>query len=355
MTESPSGNLEKAKRILAENPSIDLHSHLGLWEGKGLTGIGEIGKYIGDDLIKVLVERMIASGCKSASVNLTSDVSLLALGQPGNKIRDYEPGEAWNDYLRQRTILQGFFETMPLERAESADDIERIHEAGKLAVFLSVEGGHMVEDDLGLMETLRADGISKFQPIHYVYSTLGDNQTDEEVHGGLTPLGKDAVRMAHDLGMVVDAAHASLNAAADMAAVTGAPIVLSHALMKYPSAGKNGETEFPPRWISQEYAKLIAETGGMIGTWAINKPNGVGSADEFVEVVLAMIDSVGIDHVGWATDYIHVAMGPWFRDFRDFPALCAKFLDKGLGEADLVKFIGGNALRIMEAVGPSPA
>ncbi len=349
MSETTSTNLEKAKGILAGNPSIDLHSHLGLWEGKGLQGFGRLGQYVGDDTILQNVGHMIAGGCKSASVNLTSDVTLLALGEPGNKIRDYQPGEAWRDYLRQRRILQEFFATMPLQRAESANDIERIHEAGKLAVFLSVEGGHMVEDDLDLLQTLRDDGIVKFQPIHYVYSTLGDNQTDEEVHGGLTPLGKEAVGMAHDLGMVVDAAHASLKAAADMAEVTGAPIVLSHTLMKY------GEGEFPPRWISQEYAKLIADTGGMIGTWAIDKPNGVGSADEFVETVMAMIDYVGIDHVGWATDYIHVAMGPWFRDFRDFPALCAKFLDYGLSEADLVKFIGGDALRIMEGIRPSPA
>ena len=354
MTDSPSNNLEKAKRILAENPSLDLHSHLGLWEGKGLEGIGRLGEYIGDETIKLLVERMIAGGCKSASVNLTSDVSLLALGEPGNKIRDYEPGEAWDDYLRQREILQGFFQTMPLQRAESADDIEPVHAAGKLAVFLSVEGGHMVEDDLGLLETLRADGISKFQPIHYVITKLGDNQNDEEVHGGLSPLGKEAVKRAHDLGMVLDAAHASLKAATDMAEATGAPIVLSHTLMQYPGGLKPGETDFPPRWISQDHAKLIADTGGMIGTWAINAPNGVSSADAFVDAVMAMIDHVGIDHVGWATDYIHVGMGPWFRDFRDFPALCANFLDKGLGEADLVKFIGGNALRVMEPVSPSP-
>jgi membrane dipeptidase len=301
-----------------------------LWEGKGLEGIGRLGQYVGDDTIRDNVGHMIAGGCKSASVNLTSDVSLLALGEPGNKVRDYLPGEAWEDYLRQRKILQEFFATMPLERAASADDIERIHAAGKLAVFLSVEGGHMVEDDLGLMETLRDDGIVKFQPIHYVFSTLGDNQTDEEVHGGLTPLGKEAVKLAHGLGMVLDAAHASLKAAADMAEASGAPIVLSHTLMKYPGASKDGE--FPPRWISQEYAKLIAETGGMIGTWAINAPNGVESADEFVDAVMA----------------------PWFRDFRDFPALCAKLLDGGFSEADLVKFIGGNALRIMEAVSPSP-
>jgi len=42
-------NLNRAHKILDANPSIDLHTHLGYWEGKGLTDIFEISRYLSDD------------------------------------------------------------------------------------------------------------------------------------------------------------------------------------------------------------------------------------------------------------------------------------------------------------------
>jgi membrane dipeptidase len=69
--------------------------------------------------------------------------------------------------------------------------------------------------------------------------------------------------------------------------------------------------------------------------------------------VMKMVETVGIDHVGWATDLLDTGLGPWFRDYREFPALCARFLDAGFAEEDLAKFIGGNALRVQREVAGS--
>jgi membrane dipeptidase len=343
-------NLARARKILDSHPSIDLHSHLGLWESKGLAGVPERFAYIGDDKLKRNVEDMMSAGCKSVSVNLTSDAPIFAPGQPGNKARDYVGNEAWEEYRRQMSLLDGFFESMPLELVTGVDEIEAAFAKGNLAVFLSTEGGHMVEDDLGRMEELYRDGIRKFQPIHYVRTKLGDNQTDPSVYGGLSPLGKRAVKEAARLGMMVDAAHASYEATKHMANLAGGPIVLSHTLMKYDSNRFGSYSENRSRWISRDHAFLVAESGGVIGTWPMGDPLGVGSADAFVEAVMKMVDTVGIDHVGWATDFIEAGLGPWFRDYKEFPGLCARLLDGGFSEEDLVKFIGGNALRVQREV-----
>lgn len=195
--------LNRAEVILSANPSIDLHNHLGYWEQKGLTAIMKAAAYRGDDSTRGVAQAMIAAKCKSAWICLTGDVPVIELGKPGNKARDYAGDEAWQEYQRQMGLLQEFFGTMPIVVAHQPDDIDRIAGEGKLAVFLSTEGGHMVEKDLSRLEQLRKDGLTKFQPVHYVHTTLGDNQTDPSSYGGMSPTGIEAVKEAARLGVIL--------------------------------------------------------------------------------------------------------------------------------------------------------
>lgn len=343
-------NLTKAREILRNHPSIDLHTHMGYWEGKGLTDIFEICAYLGDDRLKQNIEQMIAGICKSAMLCATSDNPIVNLTQPGNKTRDYTGDEAWEEYQRQRSLIDDFCQRFPLEVTTKIDDIEGIFNQGKLPVFLTTEGGHMVEKDPSRLAQLYQDGVHRFQPIHYVHTQLGDSQTDPACYGGLSPLGKETVKEAVKLGMVIDAAHASYEAAMDMAHLTAGPLVLSHTMMKYNSPRFGSYLENRPRFITKNHAFLIAETGGVIGTWTCGEPYGVKSLEAFAEAVKKLVDTVGIDHVGWATDYINPAMPDWFNNYEKFPEVCASLLDAGFCEADLIKFIGGNALRIMKEI-----
>ncbi|MEZ5279870.1 MAG: membrane dipeptidase [Acidimicrobiales bacterium] len=336
-------SVERAMNLLAERGALDFHTHLGLWEVRGLAP----DLYPGDDGLATIIDQMLAAGCRSASINLTSDIPVMKMGAPGNRLRDYEPGEAWAEYQRMLSQLATLCEMMPLTVARSVADLERIHDAGRLAVLLSIEGAHMVEDDLSRIAILASDGITKFQPIHYVRTKLGDSQTDPPADGGLSDLGKEAVRLARANGMVIDAAHASLASTADMAEAAGGPITLSHTLMAC-AAAHGIDVEPHPRWITEEHARMVAETGGMVGTWAVDAPFGAADADAFVANVMAMVEVAGIDHVGWATDHLHFAMGPWFRDYSQFAELCARFLEAGMSEPDLVKFVSGNAKRVQE-------
>ena len=337
-------SLETVGRVLASQISVDSHTHLGLWETRGLPGgTDPLSRYIGDERIVAIVQEMIDAGCRAAWINLTSDIPILKLGAPGNKSRDYTPGEAWAEYERLLRELSALLDQMPAAIAETAADIERLHAEGKLALLVSNEGAHMIEDDLGRLSELRRAGMTKFQPIHYAYCTVGDAQTDPPVHNGLSGFGREAIAEARRLGMVIDSAHATLEATRDMAEVTGGPIMLSHALMQF-----GGEAAVNARWITEDYARLIADTGGMIGTWCPTHPIGARDAEHFVAAVMAMIEVAGIDHVGWSTDHIEAGMGPWFRDYRDYRSILAQLLEAGLDETDLSKFVGGNALRLLQ-------
>lgn len=343
MTDPRPESLETVGRVLAAQTAIDSHSHLGLWETRGLPDSDDpLKHYIGDARIVAIVQEMIDAGCRAAWINLTSDIPILQLGAPGNKSRDFAPGEAWAEYERLQEALSALLGQMNAEIARTEADIDRLHEAGKLALLLSNEGAHMVEDDLGRLADLHRAGMTKFQPIHYAYCRVGDAQTDPPRHHGLSDFGREAIAEARRLGMVIDSAHASLETTRDMAEVTGGPIMLSHALMQF-----GAEAAANARWITEDYARLIAQTGGMIGTWCPTHPIGARDAGHFTAAVMAMIEVAGIDHVGWSTDHIEAGMGPWFRDYRDYRTLLAHLLEAGLNEAELAKFVGGNALRLL--------
>ncbi len=325
------GSLAKAREILKNNPSVDLHTHLGYWEGKGLNNLSHIITYAGDVKLKQNIEDMVAANCKSAFLCMTCDT--------------------WVEYERQKSLLDGFFETLPMKLATRIDEIDGIFEGGKLAVFLTTEGGRMVEKDPGRMKQLYKDGIRRFQPLHYVHSQLGDNQTEPPLYGGLSPLGKEATTEAVKQGMILDAGHASFETTRDMANLAAGPIVLSHTMMKYDSSRFGSYFENRPRMITRDHASLIAETGGVIGTWgAVGEPWAMNSLEAYVEATLKMVDTVGIDHVGWATDYLDFVVPDRFKSYAQFPNVCASLLEAGFSAQNLIKFIGGNALRVQKQV-----
>lgn len=147
-TSPTADNIERARTIIAANPSMDLHSHLGYWEGKGLPDIFELCKYSSDDRIKQNIQAMLEGGCKSLQICVTGDNPILHIGAPGNKDRDYKADEAWDEYVRERAMLEEFFNSMPMKMATRPEDIEALNTKGELAAFITTEGGHMVENDI---------------------------------------------------------------------------------------------------------------------------------------------------------------------------------------------------------------
>ncbi|MEO1091357.1 MAG: membrane dipeptidase [Pseudomonadota bacterium] len=346
-------SIERAKKVIANTPVIDVHNHLGVFETRGLgEQVGmNLSVYKGDDQLRRSMQNMIAGGNKCAYLNFTGDFSLINFAKPGNKERDWAPGEAWQYYRHMWTQLRELTGIVPIEIAKSSADIDAIHSSGKAALLLSTEGGHMLEDDVGRLGTLYADGIRKYCTFHYVRNHLGDNGQDEPHFGGLTPLGRESVILATRLGMVIDCAHGWFESAYQVANLAAGPIMFSHGFMKYDSPRFGSYLYDYPRFISRDYAFLVAQTGGVIGTWAVAPLAGnVGSAEAFVEAVCRLADTVGMDHVAWATDYIEGGMPNWFADFSYLPYLGAMLLEAGFTEDDLGKFLGLNTLRVHREV-----
>ena len=84
--------------------------------------------------------------------------------------------------------------------ATTADDVVRIHKAGKIASLIGMEGGHSIDNSLGALRTLYAAGARYMTLTHSKNNDWADSATDAPVHGGLTRFGEEVVREMNRLG-----------------------------------------------------------------------------------------------------------------------------------------------------------
>jgi membrane dipeptidase len=130
-------------------------------------------------------------------------------------------------------------------------------------------------------------------------SPLGDVITAPAHLGGLTPFGAEVVKECNRLGILVDLAHASPETVLGMLKVASHPFIVSHTGLDSRTGSNPKMAEMmKPHLISKERAKVVAGAGGVVGVWT----KLADSPKEFVENIKAMIDAIGIDHVGIGTD-----------------------------------------------------
>jgi membrane dipeptidase len=96
-----------------------------------------------------------------------------------------------------------------LEMVFSADDVERIVKAGKIASLIGIEGGVAIEDDLALLRAFHRLGARYMTLTHNTSLAWADAAFDVPRSHGLSPFGKRVVREMNRLGMLVDISHVS--------------------------------------------------------------------------------------------------------------------------------------------------
>lgn len=315
--------------------SFDLHAHPGAFFMKGHPG------YSGDGAFEKTVGSMKEGKLTGAFFTLVADAPLLDVTPTGIKPKGtYEPGKATREYRRQFTVLREFLRHAHIHVAKKASDLDHAYQHKKVAAFIGCEGGEFLGDP-GQLEHLHSDGIRSIQLVHYAPSVLGDLQTWEPQHNGLSAAGKEVVKGMNKLKMVIDVAHASYDTVKNVVDITTAPIILSHSILKI-----DDSRPLAKRAISIEHAKLVAKTGGVVGAW----PSGFNSSfEEFVDNTLRMIEAIGADHVGLGTD-MDGNFKPVFSSYTQLPAWAAALQAKGLSKEDTAKVMGGNMKRVLHEV-----
>lgn len=313
--------------------SFDLHTHPGVFIKKGMAD------YPGDMVFAKRMEDMRLNKISGAFFSLVADMPLLKITETGIVPRGkFKEGEGWAEFEQQLAILKDLLLQNNIKITFSGDELK----ADKtIQAYLSCEGGDFLDGNIDNVKKCYDEGVRSIQLVHYAPNLLGDLQTWKAEFGGLSPFGKEVVKEMNRLGMVIDVAHASVRTVKNVADLTQAPIILSHSILKGTNNGP-----ISARAISKDHAKLVADTGGVIGMW----PSGFSASfDAFVEHTFSMIDAVGIDHVGIGTD-MDGNYKPVISDYTEFTNWQNALLDKGLSKTELGKISGGNAKRVLEAV-----
>lgn len=315
---------------------FDLHAHPGATFAKGQP------EYPGDAGIVRTVTKMQDARVTGAFFSLVADAPLIALTPTGVVTRGaYGAGDGAREYDRQLADLRTLLKTTPAFIATRTADLSRAQRERKVAVFLACEGAEFLDGQPERVDQLYADGVRSIQIVHYVPNVIGDLQTQPRQHGGLSAVGKEVVKRAAKVGIVIDVAHASFETVRDVTTLTSAPLILSHSILKM-----NEGRLLAMRAISEEHAMLVAKTGGVIGAW----PSGFNTSfDEFVDNTKRLIDLVGIDHVGLGTD-MDGNLKPVLGDYAQVKDWGAGLRAKGFSRSDVAKVLGGNMQRVLQQV-----
>ncbi len=313
---------------------FDLHSHPGWNFAKKNFGDNT------DAAFSKMITNMKEGHLTGAFFAIVADAGLLKPTATGISVTGkYGAGEGWKSYKNQVTLLRTVLNSLGVPISTNAKDLRADNK--EPICYIAVEGGDFLEGSLDKLEETYKDGVRSIQLVHYAPNEVGDLQTADANFNGLSSFGKELIKKMNEWGMVIDLAHASYQTTKDVAAITKAPIILSHSMLEM-----EADRPIAKRAISKEHAKLIADTGGVIGAW----PSGFNkSFEEYVDNIKRLVDVVGVEHVGIGTD-MDANFKPVLSKYSEFPKLNEALLTKGFSKSETGKLMGDNAKRVLSKI-----
>src|ERR1700733_8417333 len=243
-----------------------------------------------------------------------------------------KPGEARDRFLHWLTAVDGELEEGHIRRALTLKDLEAAHKHGQPTIVQTVEGSHFIEGHLDRVEEAYKRGLRDLQLLHErddMVSPLGDTNTAVGHLGGLTAFGAEVVKECNRLGIVVDLALASHETVLGALKVATQPVIVSHTTLDTRTGANPKMAEvIKPRLISKEHAKVVADAGGVIGVWI----HLADSLKDYVESIKAMVDAVGVEHVGIGSDSDLLSSRVGQGTNKAWPGMTGGFFNAVVGE-----------------------
>ena len=224
--------------------------------------------------------------------------------------------------------------------AYSAEEIEENQAVGKMSAILTLEGTAGIGYDPELLTDLQAIGFR--------IASLGWNEKNvltgsHVTGGGLTDQGREFVKEAQRLGILVDVSHISDEGFWDIMKVTQAPIVATHSNSR--AVWDNS------RNLTDDMFRAIVETGGVAGY------NGcadfTGENPTLDTICYHIFHFMELDppgkHIALGGDLDGVSKMPaGFDGVQSWPALAQRLLERGLSEDTVMDIYWNNVLGVMK-------
>lgn len=368
----------RIERILRQTPLIDGHNDLG----------EQLQERFGDDLSRI----DLTHDTSGLTPPMHTDIPRLRRGLLGAQFWSvYVPfelqGQASEEAVHvQIDVIRRVVAQHPetFELARSADDVVRIHRAGRIASMFGMEGGEAINSNLAVLREFRAEGVAYMTLCHFKTTSWCDSATDALQHGGLTDFGESVVREMNRIGMLVDLSHVSADTMRDALRVAAAPVIFSHsgafAVCAHPRnvpddvlrlVHQNGGvvmvnfysayvSEAARLWSADEAAEEARQkalhrddptaAATALAAWVTAHPAPHATIAQVADHIEHIRDVAGIDNVGIGSDFDGVETLPDGLSGVDaYPNLFAELIRRGWSDADLAKLAGGNVLRVMRA------
>ncbi|MBW2261509.1 MAG: dipeptidase [Deltaproteobacteria bacterium] len=224
---------------------------------------------------------------------------------------------------------------------------------GRIAAVLSIEGLRPLDGEPEKIRALYEWGVRILGLTWWKSNEFAGSSTDpdEEKRAGLTEKGREAVRLANELGMVIDVSHASDEVVRQVAELSEDPFFATHSCAR---ALKDHN-----RNLSDEMLKLIASRGGVVGVntyvgFLSDDPAGTVKRSTYVDHVMHMVGVMGVDHVALGSDFDGAKPPMGLKHAGQMQLLAHDLLDEGLSQKDVDKIMYLNALRVFSQVTAKP-
>ena len=373
-------------RILKATPLIDGHNDLAeqLRENHALS-----------------VQNLASGTGKWTDHPLMTDMARLHEGRLGGQFWSvYIPSEVTGDHAIRDTLeeidtVKRFVAAYPndLELARTADDVVRIHKAGKVASLIGIEGGHQIGGSMAALRQFYDLGARYMTLTHFKNNEFADSATDDPKWHGINDFGKAVIHEMNRLGMLVDLSHVSPETMRDALAVSKAPVIFSHSdaraladhprnvpddiLRKLAANGGVVMVNFYLGHLSEPYRQWSAEQSAesarldalyvgqpdirkaKLAEWVQAHPAPKADVGLIADHIEHVVKIAGHDHVGIGGDLDGIGWDEapaGMNSVSGYPLLFAELIRRGWSDQDLAKLAGGNILRVMrqaEAVAAS--
>lgn len=276
-------------------------------------------------------------------------------------------------------------------KVTSVAEMDEAVGSGRLAAWLFLEGGHIIENSLEILDVFRSLGVRGMTLTHGKNVDWADSSTDEPRARGLTALGRSIVARMARTGMAIDVSHVSDATARAVLQAVDVPVLASHSNSRELCAvprnlpddlvraigGRRGfiGVNFHPAFIRRRvYDQIEANFKGFEREikertrgraddpaflseieWEYFqkavKGNDPVRLDDLIDHVVHLATLGGIDCVGFGSDFDGIASTPAdLRSAAAYPALVAGLRRRGFSAGEVRKICGQNLRAFLRRV-----
>ncbi len=233
----------------------------------------------------------------------------------------------------------------------SAAELQRCLDEEVMPAVLHFEGADAIDTDLDTLHVLYRAGLRSLglvwgRPNAFAEGVAVHFQRSPDTGPGLTEAGRNLVRACNNLRIMIDVSHLNERGFWEVAALTDAPLVATHSNAYALCAST--------RNLTDPQLDAITASDGMVGlNFAVNflREDATRNASTPLEVMVRHIDylveRVGIDRVGFGSDFDGVLISQEIGDVSGLPKLMSALQDRGYDDGALRKLAHENWIRVL--------